>query len=274
VRIALGLQYDGAGFAGWQSQPAGNTVQDALEAALAAIATHPVRVICAGRTDAGVHALAQVVHFDTAVERPNNAWVRGVNANLPVAVAVQWAATVSAEFHARASASERRYCYVLQVSPVRPALLAGKVGWFHMPLDLAAMRQAAAQLVGHHDFSAFRAAECQAKTPHRDLREITITRHGAFLLFRFRADAFLHHMVRNIVGSLIHVGKGAESPDWIKGVLASLDRKLAAATFAPDGLYLERVSYARHWALPEFEPSLQELFSAPIASAISASSAS
>jgi tRNA pseudouridine38-40 synthase len=250
MRYALGLQYDGAGFSGWQSQSGGNTAQDALEAALAAIAGHPVRVHAAGRTDAGVHAIGQVVHFDTEVQRPDTAWVRGVNANLPVSISVQWVVPVKEDFHARFSALERSYCYVLQVSAVRPALLAGKVGWFHLALELEAMREAAAVLAGHHDFSAFRSAECQAKSPERELRELSIERYGAFIVFRLRADGFLHHMVRNIIGSLIQVGKGAQPPQWMKGVLDARERAAAAATFAPDGLYLESVSYAPEWGLP------------------------
>ncbi len=262
MRIALGLHYDGSGFHGWQSQREGATVQDALETALAAIAGHSLRVNCAGRTDAGVHALGQVAHFDTEAARPTEAWVRGVNAHLPASVAVQWAAAVPEEFHARMSAIERSYIYLLQVSAVRPALLAGKIGWFHLPLDLAQMRDAAAHLVGPHDFSAFRAAECQAKSPARDLREVSIEERGGLLVLRFRADAFLQHMVRNIVGSLVQVGKGKCDAAWIRDVLESRDRKLAAPTFAPDGLYLERVSYEARWALPEFAPSALDLFTA------------
>jgi tRNA pseudouridine38-40 synthase len=250
MRIALGLQYDGAGFSGWQSQVGGNTLQDALEAALAAIADHPVRSHAAGRTDAGVHALGQVVHFDSDVQRPDTAWVRGVNAHLPGRMSVQWALPVKDEFHARFRALERSYCYVLQVSAVRPALLAGKVGWFHAALDLETMRKAATYLAGHHDFSAFRSAECQAKSPARELREISIERYGAFFVFRLRADGFLHHMVRNVVGSLIQVGKGAQPPQWMKAVLDARERAAAAATFAADGLYLESVGYAPEWGLP------------------------
>jgi tRNA pseudouridine38-40 synthase len=250
MRYALGLQYDGAGFSGWQSQAGGNTLQDALEAALAAIAGHPVRVHAAGRTDAGVHALGQVVHFDTDAQRPDTAWVRGTNTHLPAKISVQWAVRVNEEFHARFLALERSYCYVLQVSVVRPALLAGRVGWFHLALDLETMREAATYLAGHHDFSAFRSAECQAKSPERELREISIERYGAFIVFRLRADGFLHHMVRNIVGSLIQIGKGAQPAHWMKDVLEARERAAAAATFAPDGLYLECVNYAPEWGLP------------------------
>jgi tRNA pseudouridine38-40 synthase len=254
----LGLQYDGTGFAGWQAQANRNTLQDVLESALGIIAAEPVRTVCAGRTDAGVHALGQVVHFDTISSRPNNAWVRGVNSRLPDSIAVQWATPVSEEFHARFSAVERNYCYILQVSAVRSAILAAKVGWIHSPLNVERMREAAALLVGHHDFSAFRSSECQARTPLRELREISIDRRGHYLIFRFRADAFLHHMVRNIVGSLVAVGKGRHAPDWVGSVLQSRDRTAAAPTFAPDGLYLASVSYAQRWSLPEFQPSLIE----------------
>ena len=259
MRIVLGLQYDGRGYAGWQAQPGGNTLQNALERALACIAAEPVRAVGAGRTDAGVHALGQVVHFDTVASRPDNAWVRGVNAHLPVSMAVQWAAPVSDDFHARFSATERNYIYILQVSPVRPAILAGKVGWTHSPLDLAGMREAASRLVGRHDFSAFRSSECQARTPVRELREASIEPLGACLVFRFRADAFLHHMVRNILGSLVAVGRGTRVPGWVGAVLASRDRSAAAPTFSPDGLYLAGVSYEPRWSLPAFQPSLIEI---------------
>jgi tRNA pseudouridine38-40 synthase len=271
MRIALGLQYDGSGFSGWQSQSGGNTLQDVLEAALAAIAGHPVRVHAAGRTDAGVHALWQVVHFDTDALRPDTAWVRGVNSHLPAKIAVQWAIPVKQEFHARFCALERSYCYVLQVSAVRPALLAGRVGWIHVALDLEAMRESAAHLSGHQDFSAFRSAECQAKSPERDLHELSIERYGAFIAFRFRADGFLHHMVRNIVGSLIQVGKGAQPPQWIKDVLDARERAAAAATFAADGLYLESVSYAPEWGLPAplaFDHIVEPMLQAGIAGGV------
>ena len=263
MKFALGLEYDGAGFSGWQSQPGGNTVQDTLEKALAAIADEPVRTVCAGRTDAGVHALGQVVHFETTAERPREAWVRGVNAHLPAQVAVQWAVPVAGEFHARFSAIERSYCYILAVSPVRPSLLAGRVGWFHQPLDLSRMREAAACLKGRHDFSAFRSAECQAKTPEREIREIAIEQNGRYVIFRLRADAFLHHMVRNVTGCLVQVGKGAKEPGWMETVLESRDRSMAAQTFAPDGLYLERVSYGERWQIPAFGASPLSLIPSP-----------
>lgn len=250
MRIALGLEYDGGAFAGWQTQPGGNTVQDTLERALAAIAGAPVRVACAGRTDAGVHATAQVVHFDAPAPRPLNAWVRGVNSHLPDTIAVRWACEVPPTFHARFSARSRSYRYLLYNHPVRPALLAGKVGWFHLPLDLAAMRAAAALLVGEHDFSAFRAADCQAKSPVKTLHLARVRHAGPCIVFDFRANAFLHHMVRNMVGALVHVGKGARPPAWIAELLAGRDRSRAAPTFSPHGLYLSGVEYGPGWPLP------------------------
>jgi len=250
-RWALGLEYCGTGFCGWQSQPSGRSVQDALEAALREIAGQAVRTHPLGRTDAGVHASLQVVHFDCPVERPESAWVRGVNAALPSSIAVRWAVPVARTFHARGSARGRHYLYVLQNSPVRPGLHAARVGWYHRELDLEAMQQAAASLQGEHDFSAFRAAECQAKTPVRELRRVAIRRQGEEFRFEFSADAFLHHMVRNIVGSLVYVGNGRHEPDWIARVLASRRRELAAPTFAPDGLYLLGGDYDASFGLPE-----------------------
>lgn len=250
MRIALGVEYDGAAFAGWQSQPHGNTVQDALETALAAIAGHPARTICAGRTDAGVHALAQVVHFDTDADRPESAWVRGVNAHLPPTVAVRWAQPVGDDFHARFSARSRRYRYVLLNRSVRPAILSGRVGWFHSPLDVEAMAAAAAFLLGEHDFSAFRAAECQAKTPVKTLHHAFIFRESDVIVFDFRANAFLHHMVRNLVGALVFVGKGRHRPEWVAELLEGRDRTQAAPTFEAAGLYFAGVEYAPEWNLP------------------------
>jgi tRNA pseudouridine38-40 synthase len=256
MRIAIGIAYDGRPFDGWQSQPSGNTVQDRLEAALAEIAGAAVRVTAAGRTDAGVHATAQVVHFDVDVARPESAWVRGTNAHLPDAIAVQWAIEVDPDFHARFSATSRSYGYLLYNHPVRPAVFRGKVGWFHLPLDVEAMRTASRCLLGEHDFSAFRAAECQAKTPVKALQRIAIERRGHYVALEFTANAFLHHMVRNIVGCLVHVGKGAEPPEWLQDVLEGRDRARAAPTFPADGLYLTSVTYPERWNLPAFAPML------------------
>lgn len=264
MRIALGLEYDGSAFCGWQSQPGGCGAQDALEAALAQVAGHPIRVAAAGRTDAGVHALSQVAHFDTEVIRPQTAWVRGVNAFLPANLRVQWAQAVDAEFHARFSAERRSYQYWLQVSPVAPAVLSGKVGWYHRPLDIDAMREAATLLIGEHDFSAFRAAECQAKSPLKTLHQADIREHGGFILFEFSANAFLHHMVRNLVGSLVYVGNGNFPPSWMSELLQQQDRTRAAPTFMPDGLYLTGVHYAPRWGLPVCERTLFPQSAAPV----------
>lgn len=250
MRIALGLEYDGSRYSGWQSQSHRNTVQDTLEAALARIAGTFVRVSCAGRTDAGVHAAAQVVHFDAPADRPLNAWVRGTNAHLPDEVAVRWARAVPDEFHARFSALSRSYRYVLCNHAVRPALLHGRVGWFHLPLDLEAMRAAAATLVGKHDFSAFRAAQCQAKSPVKQLHRVDVSRRSDCFTFEFSADAFLQHMVRNMVGALVAVGKGRNEPNWVAMLLQNRDRKLAAPTFSPAGLYLQGIEYDARWQLP------------------------
>ena len=251
MRIALGVEYDGSPFFGWQSQAEGKTVQDTLQSALSQIAGEQISVIAAGRTDTGVHALEQVVHFDTNVERPITAWVRGVNALLPESISVLWAHPVPDEFHARFSAHGRSYRYMLLNRVTRSAIHAGKVGWFHMPLDVAAMQIAARHLLGEHDFSAFRAAECQAKSPIKHLEQLDIRRQGEMLVFDVSADAFLHHMVRNIVGCLVYVGKGKYPPDWLAEVLSGRERNLAAPTFAPDGLYLRCIKYEAKWGLPQ-----------------------
>ena len=249
-RIALGLEYDGSAFLGWQTQPGGNTVQDALEAALASIAGAPVSITAAGRTDRGVHARIQVAHFDTEAQRPESAWVRGVNALLPDAVAVLWSREVADDFHARYSALARTYRYRLLNRPVRAALSAPYVGWFHLPLDVGKMREAAALLVGEHDFSAFRSSECQAKSPVRTVHSLQIEQTGERIDFVIRANAFLHHMVRNLVGTLVYVGKGKHPPQWVLQVMESRDRAKAAPTFGPEGLYLERIEYEPKWGLP------------------------
>jgi tRNA pseudouridine38-40 synthase len=253
MRFALGLEYCGTGFYGWQSQAEGQTVQDALQFALAQIAGQPIGVICAGRTDAGVHATHQVVHFETEVERPLSAWVRGVNSHLPEGVAVRWAQPVSEEFHARFSARGRRYRYLLINRAQRPGLWQGRVGWFHLPLDLALMQAAADKLIGEHDFSAFRAANCQAKSPIKTLSRADVHQSGNLIIFDFEASAFLHHMVRNLVGTLVAIGKGAQTPEWVDELLLAKDRKLAAPTFSPDGLYFRGPIYEPHWNLPALD---------------------
>jgi tRNA pseudouridine38-40 synthase len=258
-RIALGISYRGTAYAGWQSQPGGRTVQDQLERALAGFATQPVATLCAGRTDAGVHALNQVVHVDAPVERDPFSWVRGTNRYLPADIAVQWCQPVAKDFHARNAARGRRYRYLLIESPVRPSLEAGLVGWVFRPLDADAMRAAAAHLIGEHDFSSFRAAECQATSPVKTLRSITITRQGARWCIDFDGSAFLHHMVRNIMGCLIAVGTGRQPPGWMAEVLAARDRDAAAPTFAADGLYFVGPYYDAAWGLPERTPPMDWL---------------
>jgi tRNA pseudouridine38-40 synthase len=256
-RIVLGLQYDGASWHGWQTQPDGNTVQDRLQAALRQFTQTDISTICAGRTDSGVHALEQVVHFDSAVEREAASWVRGLNAFLPPSIAVRWACEVRPdgenEFHARFSATARTYRYLLYNHPVRAPLLAGKAGWVFRPLALDPMREAARDLVGTHDFSAFRSVECQAKSPLRTMHQLDIERQGDLIVFTLRANAFLHHMVRNIVGTLIAVGNGSQEPAWMGQVLQGRDRAQAAPTFMPDGLYLAKIDYDAKWGLPQQE---------------------
>jgi tRNA pseudouridine38-40 synthase len=259
MRLALGVSYRGSAYNGWQSQSDGRTVQDRLEAALSQFADQPLRTMCAGRTDAGVHGLNQVVHLDTALDRESFSWVRGTNRFLPPDIAVQWALRVGDDFHARASARGRRYTYVLLESPVRPSVEAGAAGWVFRALDADAMRAAAALLLGEQDFSAFRAAECQALSPVKTLRSIAIERRGAYWRFDFDADAFLHHMVRNVMGCLVAVGSGAREPGWVGGVLASRRRDLAAPTFAPDGLYFVGPYYDARYGIPDHPPALDWL---------------
>jgi tRNA pseudouridine38-40 synthase len=259
VRIALGIGYRGHGYHGWQSQPDGCTVQDKLEAALSDFAARRVATVCAGRTDAGVHALNQVVHLDAPVEREPFSWVRGTNRFLPRDIAVQWCLPVGDDFHARNSARGRRYAYLLLESPVRPALEAGAVGWVFRPLDGDAMRAAAQCLVGEHDFTSFRSSECQAASPVKTLRGLEIRRHGAYWRFDFDASAFLHHMVRNVMGCLVAVGQGAKPPSWMADVLAARDRDAAAPTFAPDGLYFVGPYYDPRHEIPQQVPALDWL---------------
>lgn len=250
-RIALGLAYDGRLFHGWQTQPHGQTVQDALETALAAVSGVPeVPTICAGRTDAGVHATGQVVHFDTDAQRPLTAWTRGVNAHLPEGCAVQWACEVDGDFHARFGAFWRRYQYWIYRAPQRHPLVHS-AAWMFQPLNVAAMREALPALVGEHDFSAFRAAQCQAATPVRTLTHLELSEEGPFLSFTLQANAFLHHMARNLVGTLLEVGLGNQSADWPRQVLAGRDRRQAAKTAPACGLTLVEVGYDGKYELPQ-----------------------
>ncbi len=251
-RVALMVAYEGGRFNGWQTQPDRRAAQDVLEAALSSIAGHPVSTTCAGRTDAGVHALAQVVHFDTHAERAPGAWTRGVNALLPPGIAVQWASRCSPEFHARFDARRRCYVYLILRATQRHPLWSGRAAWVYHPLDLDAMREAAAHLHGEHDFSAFRSSQCQARSPVRTMERIVLREHGPVLAIELVANAFLHHMVRNIVGALDWVGSGKRSPDWVAAVLAGRDRRLAAPTFAADGLHLAGVEYDSQMNIPSW----------------------
>ena len=251
MRLALGLSYRGAAYDGWQSQPSGRGIQDHVEAALTRFADEPVKTVCAGRTDAGVHALQQVLHLDTTREREDFSWVRGTNTFLPADVAVQWCRRVGDDFHARNLARSRRYAYIVRESPVRPSLEAGLVGWVFRPLDALALREAAAHLIGEHDFSSFRASECQARSPVKTVHAIGIARRGAYWRFDFEANAFLHHMVRNIMGCLVAVGSGSRPPGWMAEVLAARSRDAAAPTFAAEGLYFVGPRYDADLGLPE-----------------------
>jgi tRNA pseudouridine38-40 synthase len=254
MRVALGISYNGQSYQGWQSQLSGQTVQDKLEAALAKFShlnTPRISTVCAGRTDAGVHGLMQVVHFETPLNRPTHAWVRGTNTHLPRDIAVQWAHVVPEEFHCRASALSRRYAYILLESPVRPSFDAGRVGWTCHPLNMDAMREAAKHLLGEHDFTSFRASACQALSPIKHLLRLEITRRGAYWRFEFEANAFLHHMIRNLMGCLLAIGQGKHPPSWILGVLVARNRDAAAPTFSPDGLYFLGPRYDARWGLPE-----------------------
>jgi len=258
-RVALGLAYRGVGYHGWQSQPDGHTIQDQVEQALSQFADMPLVTTCAGRTDAGVHALNQVVHVDTQVEREPFSWVRGTNRFLPGDIAVQWCQAVANDFHARYSARGRRYAYLLLESAVRPALESGLAGWVFRPLDGDAMRRAAAHLVGEHDFSSFRSTECQAASPVKRLNQIAIARRGAYWRFDFDGIAFLHHMVRNMMGCLVAVGQGSRSPAWLADVLEARSRDAAAPTFAAEGLYFVGPYYDAAHGLPERTPAFDWL---------------
>ncbi len=250
MRIALALEYDGNHFCGWQTQPERCGVQNCLELALSSMAGHEIEVVAAGRTDTGVHALCQVIHFDTQTDRPLSAWVRGINANLPIFVRVIWAHVVPDDFHARFSARRRDYQFILYNAPVAPAVMASKASWFHLPLDVEKMAEAAKFLVGEHDFSAFRASECQAKSPIRTLHQVEVIKHGDCIVFNFSGNAFLHHQVRNMVGALVYVGKGNFEPNYIQFLLQTRDRTKSPPTFSPDGLYLTGVGYEDSWGLP------------------------
>ena len=255
-RIACRIEYNGSHYNGWQAQPHLNvtTVQDKLEQSLASVADTPVRVHCAGRTDTGVHAFSPIVQFDAPVVRSCKAWVLGTNANIPQDIRVHWARPVAAQFHARFSAVARRYRYVIANTPVRPALLGGQVTWLRRPLDNELMHVQAQYLLGEQDFSAFRAASCQSTTPMREVQDIRVLRQGELVIVDIKANAFLHHMVRNIAGSLMAVGCGLKPPGWFTQLMEGRDRTRAADTAPPDGLYLVDVTYPGHFGLPPTPP--------------------
>ena len=260
MRIALGLQYDGTRFVGWQTQPSQNTLQDKVEQAINAFIgdaqsrTNRIRVTAAGRTDTGVHALGQVVHFDCGVERDSWSWVRGLNSFLPSDIVVNWAQAVDDSFHARFSAFERSYVYALHVGPCRAPTVASRAGYLMLAadkwLDIAAMQMASECLLGEHDFSSFRSSECQSKTPIKTVYDIQILDQKPWVYIVVRANAFLHHMVRNLVGSLLAIGQGKQPAEWLNQVLEAKSRQLAAPTFSPDGLYLARVGYPLEHHIP------------------------
>lgn len=250
ARIALGIEYDGAAHFGWQRQREVPSVQEYLEKALSVVANTPVEVQCAGRTDAGVHATGQVVHFDCDAIRPERAWTLGVNANLPDSVAVTWCKEVEDDFHARFSATHRRYRYVIYNAKLRPAILHSGVTHVHRELDAEKMHEAAQALLGEQDFTSFRASLCQSKTPFRNVTHVNVSRQGAYVIIDIRANAFLHHMVRNITGSLIEIGAGEKPVEWIAQLLPMKDRSAAAATAKPNGLYLVHVTYPDMYGLP------------------------
>ena len=258
ARIAVGLEYEGTRYAGWQTQQSAASVQALAESALGQVAAEAVSLVCAGRTDAGVHARGQVAHFDTMAERTMRAWMLGAYSELPRDVSVSWVRPVPPHFHARYSAEARTYRYVIFNRASRSGLLARRATWVHRPLDEARMAQAAAALEGEHDFSAFRASECQAKSPIRRMERLTVTRDGDWLAIEATANAFLHHMVRNIAGLLIRIGKGDAPPSWAQEVLAGRDRRSSAATAPADGLYLWHVRYPEAFRLPSSETRIHK----------------
>jgi tRNA pseudouridine38-40 synthase len=251
MRIAAVVEYDGSGFSGWQWQDDAPSVQQAVERALSQVANEPLRVTVAGRTDAGVHAAAQVIHFDTGARRSDYAWLRGANSNLPREVVLLWAGEVSPEFHARFSATGREYHYTILNRAVRPTCLQRRVTHEYRPLDIARMQVAARHLIGSHDFSSFRAMQCQAKSPVRELRELSVMRRGEFVIIKAAANAFLHHMVRNLAGVLMDIGAGEREPDWAREVLEARDRTVGGITAPPDGLYLTAVDYPERFGIPK-----------------------
>lgn len=250
MRIALGIEYNGHGFYGWQVQPNRVTIQGCLQDALSKVANESIYLHCAGRTDANVHATGQVVHFDTRAKRHIDAWIWGTNSYLPSTIVVKWAKAVDYSFHARFSALSRRYRYIIFNHPLPPAILSHRVVWHYYPLDVIRMREAAAYLIGEQDFTSFRSSQCNSKSPMRNVMECSIERHHHFIIFEIEANAFLHHMVRNIAGVLMKIGAGLKEPNWIKEVSQAKDRRAAAETASPEGLYLIQVAYPTPYCFP------------------------
>lgn len=250
MRYALGIEYDGKNYCGWQRQINVMTVQEKLEQALSKIANETIEVVCAGRTDTGVNATNQVIHFDTTSVRKVVGWTLGVNTHLPEDIAVTWCKQVDDEFHARFSATARRYRYIIYNGQFRPGILRNGLSHYHVPLNVELMHQAGQYIIGEQDFTSFRALHCQANSPVRNIEYLNITRRSDFIVVDIKANAFLHHMVRNIVGSLIEVGRGNQPIDWLKKLLLVKDRSKAAATAKPGGLYLVEVDYPNEFALP------------------------
>jgi len=262
MRVAAGVEYCGTAFDGWQKQPGRRTVQGCVEAAVASVADHPVEVHCAGRTDAGVHAVRQVIHFDTSSERQPHSWVLGINSCLPRDINVLWAVPVQDDFHSRFSAISRSYNYLILNRPMRTGLYDRMLTWERRRLDVVKMSEAAADLVGEHDFTSYRAISCQSKTPVRDVRKLIVIREGDLVVIDIEANAFLHHMVRNIAGVLIMIGMGKQQPGWAKQVLDAKDRTLGGITAPPDGLYLVSVRYDGKFGIPgdDVGPGVVDLF--------------
>lgn len=261
MRIVAGIEYDGSAYHGWQTQqaPPLNTLQTQCEQALSKVANHPISVICAGRTDKGVHALSQVIHFDTTAIRQMHAWVAGGNHYLPSDMRLLWAKPIADSFHARYTALSRRYQYILYNDPIRPALFRNQVSWHPVPLNVEKMREGAQFLIGEHDFSAFRGADCQAKTTLRRVDYLDLTKEGNFIKLDIQANAFLHHMVRNIVGVLLAIGQGQREPGWAREVLLSRQRSLGGVTAPPEGLYLMQVDYPLEWEIPTLQAAPNKL---------------
>ncbi|MXP56085.1 tRNA pseudouridine(38-40) synthase TruA [Pantoea sp. Mhis] len=252
LKLALGVEYDGTRYYGWQSQKGSkNSIQETLSKAVSKIANHDINLFCAGRTDSGVHSTGQVVHFTTTSYRTNNAWTLGINSNLPYDISIRWAQPVPDLFHSRFSAKARRYRYIIYNNPQRPAILNHGLTHFYHLLNIEKMLRASRCLIGEHDFTSFRAIQCQSSTPWRNIMYLNIIRQGPYVMFDIKANAFVHHMVRNIVGSLIQVGCSNQSEDWIAILLAAKDRTLASVTAKANGLYLVSVEYPRCFSLPK-----------------------